>query len=72
MDETLLPLSREPHAGDVLRTEEGASVTLVSPLMEGGEEARGGEGAVYVASLPGEVAKIYFARPSDGRGAATN
>lgn len=61
MDETLLPLSREPRTGDVLRTEEGASVTLVSPLMEGGEEARGGEGAVYVASLPGEVAKIYFA-----------
>ena len=45
----------------MLRTEEGADVRLESPLMEGGEEAQGGEGAVYVASLPGQVAKIYFA-----------
>lgn len=61
MDETPLPLRAQPRVGDVLRTEEGQAVTLRAPLMEGGEEARGGEGAVYETSLPGQVAKVYFA-----------
>lgn len=61
MDETLLPLTAEPRTGDRLQTEEGGSVLLTAPLMEGGEEARGGEGAVCETSLPGQVAKIYFA-----------
>lgn len=61
MDETLLPLTVQPRTGDSLLTEDGESVLLAAPLMEGGEEARGGEGAVYETSIPGQVAKIYFA-----------
>lgn len=61
LDETPLPLRAQPRVDDVLRTEEGQAVTLRAPLMEGGEEAHGGEGAVYETSLLGQVAKVYFA-----------
>lgn len=61
MDETLLPCRVRPVPGLTLRTEDGAPVTLRGALMEGNEEAKGGEGNLYLTSLPGQVAKIYNA-----------
>lgn len=62
MDETLLPLSIRPVAGLTLRTEDGSPVTLRGPLMEGKEEAHGGEGDLFLTNTPGQVAKIYNAQ----------
>ena len=61
MDETLLPCRVRPAAGLTLRTEDGDPVTLRGALMEGDEEAKGGEGSLYLTDTPGQVAKIYNA-----------
>lgn len=61
MDRTLLPLTITPAEGLRLRTEDGDPVTLQGPLMEGGEEAHGGEGMLFLTDQPGTVAKIYNA-----------
>lgn len=59
MDDTRLPCHVRPAAGLVLTTEDGAPVTLGGPLMEDTEEAKGGEGSLFLTDLPGQVAKIY-------------
>lgn len=61
MDETLLPCRVRPAAGLTLRTEDGDPITLRGALMEGDEEAKGGEGSLYLTDTPGQVAKIYNA-----------
>lgn len=61
MDETLLPCPVRPAAGLVLRTEDGDPVTLRGALMEENEEAKGGEGSLFLTDLPGQVAKLYNA-----------
>ena len=58
-DDSPLSLDRPVEQGDELVTEKGDPVKLLEPLTEGGEPARGGEGALYLCSLPGMVAKIY-------------
>lgn len=61
MDETLLSCSVHPTAGMVLHTEDGDIVTLRGVLMEENEEAKGGEGNLFLTDLPGQVAKLYNA-----------
>ena len=61
MDETLLPCRVRPVPGLTLCTEDGTTVTLHGALMEGDEEAKGGEGSLYLTDIPGHVAKIYNA-----------
>ena len=61
MDDTRLPCRVRPAAGLVLTTEDGAPVTLGGPLMEDAEEAKGGEGSLFLTDLPGQVAKLYNA-----------
>ena len=59
-DDTPLALARPVQPGDELFTEEGRPVRLAAPLTEGGEAARGGEGAIYLCQgQQGLVAKIY-------------
>lgn len=61
MDRTLLPLTVTPAEGLRLRTEDAEPVTLRGPLLEGGEEAHGGEGVLFLTDQPGTVAKLYNA-----------
>lgn len=61
MDRTLLPLTVTPAEGLCLHTEDGESVTLQGPLLEGCEEAHGGEGVLFLTDHPGTVAKLYNA-----------
>lgn len=59
MDPALLPYPGDLGPGQELRTEDGGTIRLEGPLMEDGEEARGGEGILFLTSCAGQVAKLY-------------